>query len=167
MRKRKKPKKISGQWYFLIAVVLIYFILFIFKKNLFFSGLIFFNKIIIGIIPTFFFVLILMGLSNYFVTPEFIIRHFKERKIRKWFFVIVGGILSAGPIYMWYPLLNNLKSKGLNYGLIACFLYNRAIKIPLLPVAIFYFGAKYILMLGFIMILMSVIQGVIINKLME
>jgi uncharacterized membrane protein YraQ (UPF0718 family) len=108
-----------------------------------------------------------MALTNYFVTPEFVIRHFKEKKIKKWFFVIIGGILSTGPIYVWYPLLANLKDKGLNYGLIACFLYNRAIKIPLLPVAIFYFGWKYILILSFVMIFMSVIQGIIINKLTE
>jgi len=51
--------------------------------------------------------------------------------------------------------------------LIACFLYNRAIKIPLLPIAFFYFGWKYVLILSFIMIIMSFIQGILINKLME
>lgn len=167
MKKKKKKKKISGPWYFLIVIILIYFLLFIFKKSLFFSSLNFFEEIILKIIPILIIVFVLMILTNYFVTPEFVIRHFKEKKIKKWFFVIVGGILSTGPIYMWYPLLANLKDKGLSYGLIACFLYNRAIKIPLLPIAIFYFGWKYILILSFVMIFMSVVQGLIINKLIK
>ena len=82
-------------------------------------------------------------------------------------FVIIGGILSSGPIYMWYPLLADLKHKGLSYGLIACFLYNRAIKIPLLPLAIIYFSWRYLFILTFVMIFMSILQGLIINKLME
>ncbi len=163
----KKLNKISGSWYFLIIIILIYFLLLIFKQDLFFSSFNFFNEIILKIIPIFILVFILMSLTNYFITPKFIMKHFREKGIKKWFFVIIGGILSVGPIYMWYPLLKDLKNKGLNYGLIACFLYNRAIKIPLLPIAIFYFGWRYILILSFVMIIMSVIQGIIINKLME
>jgi len=165
MKIKNKFKKISGSWYFLIFVILIYFILLIFKQDLFSSSLNFFNEIILKIIPIFILIFILMTLTNYFITPKFIIKHFKEKGIKKWFFVILGGILSVGPIYMWYPLLKDLKNKGLSYGLITCFLYNRGIKIPLLPIAIFYFGWKYILILGIIMIFMSVIQGIMINKL--
>ncbi len=163
----KKKKKVSGPWYFLIIVILIYLLLLILKQNLFFASLGFFGGIILKIIPILIIVFMLMVLTNYFVTPGFVIRHLKEKRIKKWFFVIIGGILSTGPVYMWYPLLDNLKNKGLSYGLIACFLYNRAIKIPLLPIAIFYFGWKYILILSFVMIFMSVVQGLIINKLIE
>jgi uncharacterized membrane protein YraQ (UPF0718 family) len=108
-----------------------------------------------------------MIFSNYFITPEFILKHIKEKGIRKWFYVIIGGILSSGPIYMWYPLLADLKHKGLNYGLIACFLYNRAIKIPLLPLAVLYFGWKYVIVLSFVMIAMSIVQGILIDHVME
>ncbi len=167
MKTKNKFKKISGNWYFLIITILIYLFILIFKQDLFFSSLNFFNEIILKIIPIFILVFILMVLTNYFITPKFIMKHFKEKGIKKWFFVILGGILSTGPIYLWYPLLENLKNKGLSYGLITCFLYNRAIKIPLLPIAIFYFGWKYILILSFVMIFMSVIQGMIINKLMN
>ncbi len=65
---------------------------------------------------------------------------------------------------MWYPLLSDLKDKGLNYGLISCFLYNRAIKIPLIPLAIIYFGFKYIFILTIVMIFISIIQGILIDK---
>ncbi len=167
MKIKNKLKQISGSWYFLIIIILIYFLLFIFKQDLFSSSTNFFYNIFLKIIPIFILVFVLMALTNYFVTPKIIMKHLKEKGIKKWFFIILGGILSTGPIYMWYPLLADLKNKGLSYGLIACFLYNRAIKIPLLPIAFFYFGWKYIIILSFVMIIISVIQGMVINKLLE
>jgi len=167
MKIKEKIKNISGPWKFLIFVILIYILILIFNPSAFFNTLNFSKKIFLEIIPVFIFVFILMALSNYFITPKFIIKHLKEKGIKKWFFVIVGGILSSGPIYMWYPLLGDLKKKGLSNGLIACFLYNRAIKIPLLPIAITYFSLKYIIVLFIVMIVFSVIQGILINKLME
>jgi len=167
MNIKNKLKQISGAWYFLIGMLIVYLFLFLIRQDLFSSSINFFYNILLKIIPVFILVFILMAITNYFITPKFIMKHLKERGIKKWFFVIVGGILSTGPIYMWYPLLADLKNKGLNYGLIACFLYNRAIKIPLLPIAVFYFGWKYIIILSFVMIFVSVIQGILINKLME
>jgi len=164
---KNKLKQISGSWHFLIIILLIYLLLFIFRQDLFSLVINFFYNILLKIIPIFILVFILMSLTNYFITPKFVTKHLKEKGIKKWFFIIIGGILSTGPIYMWYPLLADLKNKGLNYGLIACFLYNRAIKIPLLPIAIFYFGLKYILILSFVMVIVSIIQGILINKLME
>jgi len=167
MNVKNKLKQISGSWYFLIIVILTYVFLFIVKQSLFFSSLNFFSKIILKIIPIFILVFVIMAITNYFITPKFVMKHLGDKGVKKWFFVIVGGILSPGPIYMWYPLLADLKNKGLSYGLIACFLYNRAIKIPLLPIAIFYFGVGYILVLTFVMVFMSVFQGILLNKLME
>ena len=160
-------KKISGFWYFLFVVIVSYIFLFIYDSELFYLCLVFFSNILIKILPIFVLVFVLMTLANYFITPKFILKHIRERGIKKWIFVIIGGILSTGPIYMWYPLLADLHSKGLGYGLIACFLYNRAIKIPLLPVMILYFSIQYIIILTFVMVFISVIQGIIINKLME
>ena len=163
----KNKIQINGTKIFLIAIILSYIILFLINKTLFNSTIIFFLNLLKKIIPIFILVFVLMAAADYFITPEFIIKHTKEKKIRKWIFIIIGGILSSGPIYMWYPLLADLKNKGLNQGLIACFLYNRAIKIPLLPLIILYFNWKFIIILTITMILASVIQGIIINKLME
>jgi uncharacterized membrane protein YraQ (UPF0718 family) len=167
MNSTNKFKKISGSWYFLISITIIYGLFLIFRSDIFFKSLSFFNEIIIKIIPIFILIFVLMAISNYFITPKFVMKHLKDKGIKKWFFVIIGGILSTGPTYMWYPLLSDLKEKGLSYGLIACFLYNRSIKIPVLPVAILYFSWQYILVLCFVMVFVSIIQGLIINKLME
>ncbi len=167
MKLRDKLKQLPGSWYFLLIIIIVYFLFSIFNQKIYLDSLDFFGQIIYKIIPIFVLVFVLMSLSNYFITPKFVMRHLREKGFRKWFYVIVGGILSTGPIYMWYPLLADLRRKGLSYGLIACFLYNRAIKIPLLPLAILYFSWQYILVLCFVMVFVSVIQGVVLNKLME
>ena len=74
-----------------------------------------------------------------------------------------AGIIAAGPIYAWYPLLADLKKKGAGYALIAIFLYNRAFKPFLLPVMIGYFGWKYAVVLGILMFLGSFAMGGAIN----
>jgi len=160
-------KKLHGSWYFLIVMILVYALLFFFRSDWFHTSLTFFFNILLKIIPIFALIFVLMAISNYFISPKFIVKHLQGKGVKKWVYVILGGILSSGPIYMWYPLLSNLKKKGLRDGLIACFLYNRAIKIPLLPIAIFYFGLKYIVILTVVMILISVVQGILINKIME
>jgi len=167
MKFKDKLKSLSGSWYFLGIIILTYILISIFSQEIYLKSLDFFTQIIYKIIPIFILVFVLMTLSNYFITPKFIMKHLRDKGIKKWFFIIIGGILSSGPIYMWYPLLADLKHRGLSYGLIACFLYNRAIKIPLLPLAIIYFSWQYIFILTIVMIFMSVIQGILINKIME
>jgi uncharacterized membrane protein YraQ (UPF0718 family) len=163
---KEKIKRIPKSWYFLISIVFIYLLFSLFNKEVYLDSLNFFNDIILKIIPIFILVFVLMSVSNYFITPDFVTKHLKEKGIKKWFFVIIGGILSEGPIYIWYPLLADLRNKGLNYGLIACFLYNRAIKIPLIPLAIVYFSWQYVVILLVVMVFVSVLQGVLLNKLM-
>lgn len=167
MKFEDKLKQIPGSWYFLTLVIFAYILLLIFYQDIYLDSLSIFFELIYKIIPIFVLVFILMSLSNYFITPEFVIKHLREKGIKKWFFMVVGGILSSGPIYMWYPLLADLKKKGLKHGLIACFLYNRAIKIPLLPLAIIYFDWRYIFILTLVLVFFSIVQGVLIDKLME
>ena len=159
--------KLSTSWIFLIIVFIFYLVLFIVNQTSFFLSLLFFSNLFLKIIHVFLIVFILMVLVDYFITLDLLLRHLKNRGVKKWILISIAGILSVGPIYMWYPLLADLKKKGLSYGLIACFLYNRAIKIPLLPFAIYYFGWKYILILTIIMIFISFIQGILINIIIE
>lgn len=160
-------KNYSG-WYFLGVVVLIYFIILLVNLKAFMSSLIFFKNILITVLPVLFLIFILMALTNYFVKPKFLIKYLgKNSGIKGWIISIIAGIISSGPIYMWYPLLNDLQKQGVKSGLIATFLYNRAVKIPLLPLLIFYFGIIYSLVLMFVMIIVSVLQGIIIEKIME
>jgi hypothetical protein len=152
-----KIRKILNSWSYLVLIVLIYLGLFIFRPDIFLLSLDFFLQIIIKIIPVLTLVFGLMILTNYFITPQLITHYFKVRGIKKWLIVIISGTLSTGPIYVWYPFLAELKNKGLNYGFIACFLYNWSIKISLLPIMIFYFNLNYVAILYLTMIIASIV----------
>ena len=106
-----------------------------------------------------------MGVMNYFLDPKTIKKYVgKGSGVKGWVFAISTGILSHGPIYVWYPLLKDLRNQGMRSGLIAVFLYNRAIKIPLLPLFIYYFGAVFVAVLLIYMVIASIIEGKIIEK---
>ena len=79
---------------------------------------------------------------------------------------IFGGIISTGPIYLWYPLLSDLKEKGMKDSFIAAFLYNRAVKIPLMPMMIFYFGIRFTVILTIYIVIFSMINGFCVEKLL-
>jgi len=158
----KKSNKSS--WYFLGAVVLIYFALYMINPANAFLALEFFYKLALKLIPIFAFVFIFMVVVDLVLTPARIIKYIgEEAGIKKWFFIIIGGILSTGPIYMWYPLLADLQKKGVKDGLLATFLYNRAIKLQYLPLLAVYFSWAFIVLMTILMILGSVAQGIFID----
>lgn len=105
-----------------------------------------------------------MGLMYYFVTPKTVRKYVGEGSgLKGWFLAISTGVLSHGPIYVWYPLLRDLRDQGMKNGLVAAFLYNRAIKLPLLPLMIYYFGALFVAILLIYMIIGSIFQGKIFD----
>jgi len=153
-------------WYFLLIVIAIYIIVLFIAPEKVLKSLGVFVGIIIKVIPIIILVFILMAITNYFIKPSFLVKFMgKKSGVLGWIIAIITGIISTGPIYMWYPLLADLKKKGVRQGLIATFLYNRAIKIPLLPMIILYFGLPYTIVLTIVMMIISVVQGLIIEKL--
>ena len=89
----------------------------------------------------------------------------KGSGIKGWSLAISTGILSHGPIYVWYPLLKDLRDRGMRSGLIAAFLYSRAIniKIPLLPLIVYYFGVLFVVVLLPYIVIASIVEGEIIE----
>ncbi|MCW9088269.1 MAG: hypothetical protein OQK54_01925 [Gammaproteobacteria bacterium] len=84
--------------------------------------------------------------------------------LRGWLTAVVGGIIAAGPIYLWYGLAAELRAKGMRNGLLVTFLYSRAVKLPLLPLLIHYFGLAYTLVLTGYLILFALISGVLTER---
>jgi len=91
----------------------------------------------------------------------------KEAGKKRWFIAAITGIISTGPIYAWYPMLSEIQNKGKNNGFIATFLYNRAVKPALIPLMIFYFSLTFVIVLTIVMVFLSIIQGMIIEKITE
>ena len=68
------------------------------------------KTIIIQILPVLVLVIFLMGVSNYFLKPKIMSKHLGvESGFKGWLLAISIGILSHGPIYVWYPYLKGLK----------------------------------------------------------
>lgn len=163
--KQKKHKKSYGRWCFLLVVCTAYLITGLINKGILASSFIFFFSIIKKIIWVFILVFVLMVLVDYFVKPKRLAGYLgKNAGFKGWIISIIGGIISTGAIYMWYPLLKELQKKGIRNGYIAAFLYNRAIKPALLPLLILYFGLTYAIVLTIVMIIISIFQGVIVEK---
>jgi len=69
-----------------------------------------------------------MLLLNLFVKPAQIVRFLGTGAgVKGLLLAVAAGLISAGPIYAWYPLLKDLKEKGAANSLLAIFLYNRAV----------------------------------------
>ncbi len=163
---KQKGKRRWNNLYFLGLVIILYLFLFFFSfenahKSLKASG-----NILIKLIPVFFLVIFLTGLLNYFLKPKAISKYIgKDSGVRGWILSVLAGIISHGPIYAWYPLLKELRKQGMRQSLVAVFLYNRAIKIPFLPVLIYYFGLAFAVILLSFTIIASLIEGKIIDML--
>jgi len=160
----KKFKKNTGIC-FLTFVVLTYLFFSIFNFDLVYQSLIFSIKIFQKVIPIFLLIFLVNFVLNFFVTQKQINNYIGTSSgFKKWFIAIIAGILSTGPIFMWYPILHELQKKGVGYGFIVTFIYNRAIKLGPLPVFIAYFGWKYTLILSIVLIIFSLLQGFIFSK---
>jgi len=160
-------KKTSGSVKLFVVVALIYLVFGILNPPAITKAFNTFLKISWGVIPVLLIVFSLMFITNMFVNAKKFTKELEHKAgIKNYILAILLGILSAGPIYMWYPLLADMKEHGVHDSLIAIFLYNRAVKIPLLPMMIYYFGTPYVIILSCLMIVASVINGLIIDKIL-
>ena len=113
-------------------------------------------------------VFLIMLALNLFVKPAQIVGLFgKGLRIKGIVFSAVAGIISMGPIYVWYPLLKNLREEGAGTGPITIFLYSRAVKPFLLPVMIAYFGWAYVVILTVLTVFSSIAIGCFMSVLMK
>ncbi|MFH1428104.1 MAG: permease [Patescibacteria group bacterium] len=122
----------------------------------------------IKIVPILLVVFIIMILVNIYFTKERIGKYLGEKSgIRGWVYAIISGILVSGPPYVLFPLLGEFKKQGMKNSLLAVFLYNRNVKIPFLPVMIYYFGLGFTLILSLYIIIFSILNGKIIKLLIK
>ena len=164
-KKANQERNGYGRYYFLFGTILFYVPLYFIdplktKKALTIAG-----KLIVEIIPVLILVVILIAVVDYFLNPKKIKKYLGEESgLKGWLIAIAFGIISHGSIYAWYPLLKELRQHGMRDGLVAAFIYNRAIKIPFIPLMIYYFGVKFFVVITIYMIIASVIEGLLIER---
>lgn len=150
---------------FFSLVILLYLFILIFDSVFFIGSLNRFIILVIKVLPSILTAFILIFVFNYILADQKIKKYLlSEFGWKKYFLVISLGILSAGPIYVWYPFLADLKEQGFKNGLISIFLYNRAIKLSFIPIIIYYFSLKFVILLTVLMIIFSILNGIIIDK---
>lgn len=164
MGKLASKNRISGGIKFLIIVLLIYSVIalldFSVAKKAFLGFLLMFVKVI----PVLVVVFTVMVLVNLYFTKERIGKYLgRESGIKGWVYAIISGILVSGPPYVLFPLLGELRKEGMRNSLLAVFLYNRNIKIPFLPVMVYYFGLGFTIILSLYIVIFSVLNGKIIG----
>ncbi len=161
-------EKSNSGWYFLFAVLTLYMVAYLFSPEKILSSLDFFSALILKLVPVFVLIFALLAFANYFVKPKLLAAHMGHDSGPKgWILAVLAGIISTGPIYMWYPLLNDMQKHGVRNGLLSAFLYARAVKVPLFPILILYFGLTYTVLLSAAIIIAAPLQGLLTEKLME
>jgi uncharacterized membrane protein YraQ (UPF0718 family) len=113
-------------------------------------------------------VFVMMFIIDMFIDDKKIAKYFDTKSgVKAYFIALIGGILSHGSSYAWYPLLQSLREKGIKDSLLVTFLYARSIKLPWLPMMIVYFGTGFTIILMFYIMVGSLLQGFIVKKLYE
>lgn len=163
MKKQDKPFAFRGQ-YFLLFVIFLYCVLFFADSQSAQLAIRKSSSILLKILPIFVFVILFTALLNYFLQPQKITRHLgKESGVKGWLWALIAGVISHGPMYAWYPLIEDLRSHGMKDGLIVVFFASRVIKIPLLPMMVDSFGLLFTIVLSFYILLGALLQGAILE----
>ncbi len=161
-------KKGKGIYVFWSVVLVVYIVIFLVDGSLAIKSLQETGTTLLKILPIFILIFVIMVLSNLFLTPELVKKHFgKEAGLRGWIYALLFGVLVAGPPYALYPMLKNMKEHGLETKYMATFLYNRNVKVPLLPAMIYYFGWQYTVVMTVLVIIFSVIDGWVLGMIIK
>ena len=167
-QKAGKNESVWGVYLFLLLVIVVYLLVFLYDSDRTFIALQFSLEMLKKLLPILGLVSCFMFLNNLLVKPSWVKNHVGEDSGWKGIFIaVIGGILSMGPIYVWYGVLQDLQKKGMRTSLIASFLYARSVKPQLLPLMIYYFGWVYALVLVVYLVIFSVLNGFVTERLMR
>ena len=166
---RKLLDRYWFNWIFLFVVLFVYLIGFLVNPSWWFEvGKYFVTLFFKNILPVLVLVYFLIFIFNILIDKNFLKKFFESWSYSvKLFISIISGILSSWPIYLWYPLLKQLKHRGLTWWHIAAFIYARAIKIPLLPMMVGFFGWKYTLVFNIVILFLAFLIWIVVDILME
>ena len=170
MKKQNKPSEHEDKpfvfrgKYLLVIVLIIYGLFFVGNNQAAQLALQKSGNIFMKILPILLVVILLTSLFNFLLPPQQVAKYLgRDSGGKGWFWVLIAGVISHGPMYIWYPLLEDLRSQGMKDAFIVVFFASRTIKIPLLPMMIDYFGLTFTLILSFYLLVGAVIQGLILE----
>ena len=161
-----KQKKVHPSIIFLLVVLFIYILIALFDLNFVIRALFETLHMFVKILPLLVLVFFIIFLINMFVSSGKLKKYLGSKSgIKGWIYTFIAGVLISGPPYVLFPLLGDLKKQGMKDSLIALFLYNRNVKIPFIPIMIYYFGFWFTIVVSFYLLLFSVINGLVVGVL--
>lgn len=159
MKSTKRTFAFRGK-YFFVAVVCLYGVLWFVDPDSVQLALQEAAQVLIKIIPILAIVILFTALLNYLLKPKQIMKHLgKESGLKGWCYAILAGLISHGPMYVWYAMIDELRSHGLRDSLIVTFYFARAVKLPLLPLMVDYFGIVFTCVLSFYIVVGALVLG--------
>ncbi|MCG6939117.1 MAG: permease [Gammaproteobacteria bacterium] len=162
----KRHKSGIAGWIFLGIVLSIYALTAVLDGELAATVITTFSHLLERVLPVLLIVFLLIFVINLLLNPAWIKKYLGHRSgITGWLVAIAGGVLSTGPVYPWYALLSELRERGMKMSLAAVFLYSRAVKLPLIPMLIHYFGLSYTLVLLAYLLIFSIFSGLAMERL--
>ncbi len=164
MKEKAKTFAFRGK-YLLLGVIIFYGVLSLVNSGIPLLALRKSILILIKVVPIFIAVILFTAILNYFIKPKQIASHLgRESGVKAWLWALAAGVISHGPMYAWYPLLEDLRGHGMRDGLIVVFFFSRALKIPLLPMMVDYFGWAFTVVLSLYILIGALIQGWILER---
>ncbi len=161
----KEIKRSRGGWWFLAFVLFVYIVSIFFDASRTWAAVLKSLILLLKISPILVMVLFFMAVINFFLRPQKLKKLLgKESGAKGWLIALTAGIISHGSVYLWYPLLKELQQHGMRTGLIASFIYSRAIKLPLLPLLIYYFGLKFMIFLTVYILAAAYVEGRLMER---
>ena len=163
-----KIKNLSATTKFLLTMVVLYLAAGILNSEYIALVTVKLWKNIIEIIPILLIVYFFLFLINLLIKPEKIKKNLGHKSgIKGWVYAVLGSIFIAGPPYVMFPILSELKKHGMKDSLIATFMNNRNVQLPFLPVMVYYFGLPFTIIMSVYILIFAVINGIILGKFMK
>ena len=123
MKKKGRTFAFRGK-YLLLVVIVFYGVLFLSNSETSLSALQRSIMILLKVLPIFIAVILFTAMLNYFIKPKQIASHLgKESGAKGWLWALTAGVISHGPMYAWYPLLEDLRGHGMRDELIVVFFF--------------------------------------------
>lgn len=159
-------KKLPSSVIFLFTVLGVYALVALLSPPLFNIALTNFLKMAKSVFPILAFVFLVLVVINLLGTDR-ISRHLGEGSgVKGLIYTLAASAVISMPPYLLYPVLENLKKKGMKTTFIASFLYNRNVQIAFVPAMVYYFGLKFTIIFGFYVIIFSILSGLLTERLM-
>lgn len=159
MKNNPQPNKLKGVR-FLALVCIAYLVLFMTNSQQAQQSLVRALGVIRQILPIISVIVLINALINWWLPAKKMAQLFKKQDVKKtWGLAAIAGILSHGPMYLWYPMLADLRKSGVPEGTVVTYFYARAIKLPLLPLMIDYFGVIFSSVLVVYILIAALLQG--------